>query len=170
MSRIHRRWYGSGALVLVAIALTVNFTFIAREEAATTSPPQYRIFAWNDLSMHCYDSDFSIFSLLPPFNTIHAQVVQKGTLPKLVTSNEVTVKFAATPDPSGSINRTSVAKTNFWDYDVKLFGVDLPLDQGLTGTLMPKSTSRTMNFALPNEWTAMGIPITNTDDAGHFNP
>jgi len=24
---------------------------------------------WNDLGMHCMDADYSVFSILPPFNT-----------------------------------------------------------------------------------------------------
>ncbi len=28
--------------------------------------------------MHCFDSDFSVFSLLPPFNVIHARSFKKG--------------------------------------------------------------------------------------------
>jgi hypothetical protein len=155
---------------MVALALVVNFAFQTPEEAATTTTPQYKVFAWNDLGMHCFDSDFSIFCLLPPFNTVHAQVVQKGTLPKLVTANEVTVQYQATLDPLKSINSTSVGKTNFWQYSFDLFGAQPAVDQGLTGTLMPNKTKRTMSFALPNEWTAMGIPITNIDDALKTNP
>jgi hypothetical protein len=36
------------------------------------------VFAFNDLGMHCLDKDFSVFSILPPFNVLHAQVVRKG--------------------------------------------------------------------------------------------
>ncbi len=166
-----RRWYEKGALTVFAIALAIIFSFAKREEAAVPVPVEYKVFAWNDLGMHCYDSDFSIFSLLPPFNTVHAQVVKKGKSPKLATSNDITVKYAATPapHPKDSINSTSVGKTNFWMYSPALFGANLPVDQGLTGTWMPQNTSRAMNFALPNEWTAMGIPITNWDDKGNFN-
>ena len=27
---------------------------------------------WNDLGMHCMDADYSVFSILPPYNNIHA--------------------------------------------------------------------------------------------------
>ena len=46
----------------------------------------YQVFAYNDLGMHCFDNDFSIFCLLPPFNVIHAQVVEKGARPKLLNN------------------------------------------------------------------------------------
>jgi hypothetical protein len=31
---------------------------------------QYALLAWNDLGMHCMDRDFSIFSILPPYNNL----------------------------------------------------------------------------------------------------
>ena len=87
----------------------------------------YAVFAVNDLGMHCSDQDFQIFSILPPFNVAHAQVIQKGTStakPKLLTANEMDVYYMATSNPndpagSNSINTTSqngasVFKTNFW--------------------------------------------------------
>ena len=35
----------------------------------------WTVAAWNDLAMHCMDGDYSVFSILPPYNTIHAQVI-----------------------------------------------------------------------------------------------
>jgi hypothetical protein len=29
-----------------------------------------QILSWNNLGMHCMDSDYSVFSILPPYNTI----------------------------------------------------------------------------------------------------
>ena len=31
-----------------------------------------QILGWNNLGMHCMDSDYSVFSVLPPYNTIEA--------------------------------------------------------------------------------------------------
>ncbi len=45
----------------------------------------YKVLAANDLGMHCADQDYQIFSILPPFNVVHAQVIQMGSSPKLVT-------------------------------------------------------------------------------------
>ncbi|MCZ7634918.1 MAG: hypothetical protein M5U12_01925 [Verrucomicrobia bacterium] len=39
----------------------------------------HALVGWNDLGMHCLDADFSVFSLLPPFNTIHAQLIAQGS-------------------------------------------------------------------------------------------
>ncbi|OYW00258.1 MAG: hypothetical protein B7Z61_13535, partial [Acidobacteria bacterium 37-71-11] len=67
------------------------------------------------------DSDFSVFAILPPYNTIQAQVVDASG--NLVTSaSGVTVTYQAIADPSGSINTTSVGKDNFWTYAASLFG------------------------------------------------
>lgn len=104
-------------------------------EVGNEPPPpvaggSFSILAANDLGMHCADLDYQIFSILPPFNVVHAQVIQKGTgdtadtLPKLLTDADVDVVYFATssdldPQGSGSINTTSdpneVYKTNFWD-------------------------------------------------------
>lgn len=83
------------------------------------------VLAANDLGMHCTDKDFQIFSILPPFNVLHAQVIQKGLTPTLVSDAGADVYYAATSnanDPVGansinttSTNTTGVFKTNFWE-------------------------------------------------------
>jgi len=88
----------------------------------------FTILAANDLGMHCADLDYRVFSILPPFNVVHAQVIQKGTsnsLPQIVDNSSVDVFYSATSninDPAGanSINTTSenlpgIYKANFWD-------------------------------------------------------
>ncbi|MCB1866803.1 MAG: hypothetical protein KDG50_15400 [Chromatiales bacterium] len=88
-----------------------------------------RVLGANDLGMHCTDKDFQIFSILPPFNSVHAQVIERGSssaLPRIVTGAEIDVYYTATTNPldpvgMGSINTTGanappdVFKTNFWD-------------------------------------------------------
>jgi len=97
-----------------------------------TPPPvvngDFTVLAANDLGMHCADLDYQVFSILPPFNVVHAQVILRGTstsLPRVVDNNTVNVFYSATSsvnDPAGSnsINMTSrnltgVYKSNFWD-------------------------------------------------------
>ncbi len=36
------------------------------------------VLASNDLGMHCMDREFSVFSILPPFNVVDAQVVTQN--------------------------------------------------------------------------------------------
>lgn len=143
---------------------------------AGAGAPKYVVFPFNNLGMHCTDSDFSIFSLLPPFNTLHAQVIQVGPVPVVLTSNEVQVVFQAMADGTGSINTRSapqVPKTNFWQYAFSLFGVNLAPDDGIEGVKMPGTVNAwgPLTFESNMRWfAANGIPITPTDDAGNFNP
>jgi len=101
-----------------------------------TSPPppppslsgQFRVLAANDLGMHCADKDYQIFSILPPFNVIHAQTIQKGTgasLPSILANTDINMHYAASSNPNdpvwpNSINTNSknalgIFKSNFWD-------------------------------------------------------
>ncbi|MBC8420934.1 MAG: cytochrome C [Desulfobacterales bacterium] len=133
----------------------------------------YQVFAFNDLGMHCYDSDFSVFSILPLFNVLHAQVIQKGTSPQIV-GFPVDVSYKTMADGTGSINTTSIGKTNFWDYVLLLFGLDPPVDQGLLGARMPGADNASQPFhpksGLPTWFSAEGIPITAVDDNAKQNP
>ena len=123
------------------------------------------LFAWNDLGMHCTDADFSIFTLLPPFNNLNAQLVVGGTLVNTQTNANYVVTYRATSDPTGSINSSSQFKTNFWEYDQPLFGVDLMPDVGLTGNPTPSNTPAPLTWSEEYSWfEASGIPITDIDD------
>ena len=31
---------------------------------------------WNNLGMHCMDDDYSVFSILPPYNTVNCQLIE----------------------------------------------------------------------------------------------
>src|SRR5512147_1382020 len=78
--------------------------------------------AWNDLGMHCMDRDFAIFSILPPFNVIHAQLVDGAGQFVDPPPAGTTVTYEAVADPRGSMNRSSIGRTNFWDHVEALFG------------------------------------------------
>ena len=73
------------------------------------------VLATNDLGMHCMDREYGVFSILPPYNVVHAQVVRRTAAgPRLLTSADVTVDYDATADGNGSRNSKSVGKTDFW--------------------------------------------------------
>ncbi len=87
-----------------------------------------RVLAANDLGMHCADKDYQIFSILPPFNVVHAQAIQKGTgasNPRILSNQSVVMRYMAASNPNdpvgpNSINTTSqnkngIFKSNFWD-------------------------------------------------------
>jgi hypothetical protein len=103
-----------------------------------TDYPGHVVLAANDLGMHCADQDDSIFSVLPPLNVLHAQVIQRGTSssapPMVLDDSQVRVVYSAASNPDDpvgpdSINSTSanfpgagggpplVYKGNFWDPD-----------------------------------------------------
>ncbi len=125
--------------------------------STTVTNGDYVVIAWNDLGMHCYDDDFSVFSILPPYNTLWAQVIKRGTNPEIITDG-ITVEY------SFENNTTSVGKTNFWDYEDKLFGVNLQPDTGLKA----KTLSDTMDPA-GDHFIAEGIPLTQFNDDGTTN-
>jgi len=136
-----------------------------------------QILGWNNLGMHCMDSDYSVFSILPPYNTIEAQLIVGG---KLVTNGSgYTVTYQAVADPSGSFNSTSVGKGNYYAYANPLYTTNtLPPDGNISGWNMPgtNNTPQAMQFdqtntaTLVNWWRAEGIPLTPYDDAQNKNP
>src|SRR3974390_214752 len=65
--------------------------------ASTSAAPNsaYTLVAWSELGMHCIDGkDYSVFSVLPPYNVIHAQLLKKGEPPVAITSG-VTITYQA---------------------------------------------------------------------------
>lgn len=129
------------------------------------------VIGWNNLGMHCMDPDYGVFALLPPFNTLEAQVVDGDG--RLVTDpTGLRVTYEALADPDGSRTATSLGKTNFWNFVEKLFGVALPIDVGLAGSAMPGTDNVPQPMAFDDArslFVASGIPITPHDDAGHLN-
>ncbi len=62
-------------------------------EPTGKSVDTYVILAWNNLGMHCYNPDFSDLAVLPPYNTLWAQVIKVGDPPQIVTSG-ITVEYS----------------------------------------------------------------------------
>ena len=136
----------------------------------------WTVLGWNNLGMHCADADFSVFCILPPYNTIQSQTINASG--RLVGGDQgVTVTYQAVADPAGSINRSSIGKSDFWQYCEALFGVALPADTGLPvpgpyAYAMPgaANTPQGMEYdAWTNVFSAFGIPILPLDDAGQTN-
>jgi hypothetical protein len=144
--------------------------------ADSQAQSNWTLLGWNNLGMHCMDSDYSVFSILPPYNTIHAQLIDGNG--KLVTNaSGVGVSYHAISDPDGSFNATSRDKGNFLQYASNIYGVALAPDVGLPvpgpeGYAMPgtNNTPQAMTFEGGFNWfAAYGIPITPYDDAGKPN-
>lgn len=140
------------------------------------------VLAANDLGMHCMDREFSVFAILPPFNVIHAQVLNRNAsgAPELLDDSRIDVRYGGISDAGGSINTYSAAgplvKTDFWNWAEQLFGTRLTSGEGLTGLYMPGDDPlnrgpQPMAYDPVEQWfTAEGIPITPVDDSGQPNP
>ena len=143
-------------------------------ETPSTTDNTVIVLAVNDLGMHCMDREFSIFSILPPFNVLHAQVLRQDSTgkPVLMTDADYFVRYSAIADATGSINSRSIGKTDFWTYAGALFaGSSLNPGESLTGLYMPadhptSAGAQPLSFDATRQlFAAFGIPITPGDDA-----
>lgn len=129
-------------------------------DAVVTEPtkPVYVVLSWNNLGMHCYNRDFKDLAVLPPFNTLWAQVIKVGDPPQIVTEG-ITVGYSF-PDNTYSVATPPLLdKSNFWDYADQLFGVELAPNVGLTG----KGLAGQMDLT-DDHFEANGIPLTEFRD------
>ena len=124
--------------------------------------PNYQILTANDLGMHCGDLDSRIAMILPPFNTVHAQVIRRsGQKPTILDKSTVRVMYSSTyqsKDPAlanAPVTATdgSIFKSNFWETAVQAYSPFYPagvlqtyLPQVLTGDHM----SRDIGLPVPN--------------------
>ncbi|MGY6275494.1 IPT/TIG domain-containing protein [Methylomonas sp. MgM2] len=157
---------------------SLKFTYDSNNTGSDTEfLSNFKVLASNDLGMHCVDDDFSVFSILPPFNTINAQVVGQNAngLPRLLGDGDVILRYSPVADTAGSINSTSIGKTNFWDHVSDLFGAALTEGQGIKNLYMPADAPNKTNttFSWNNHLgmhSAEGVPIFPVDDLGAHNP
>jgi hypothetical protein len=154
------------------LAIAAMMALLSGWGGYATAAPHWTVLGWNDLGMHCMDGDYSAFSILPPFNNMRAQIIDaNGRL--VAESSGVRLSYEAVADPDGSINRTSIGKSNFWNFSLPLFGLQLGPDQGLAGCNMPglANIGQPMTFDVTRRWFAAdGVPITPYDDSGRKNP
>jgi hypothetical protein len=127
----------------------------------------YVVLAWNDLGMHCLNPSYDNAVILPPYNTVWAQVIQRGNPPRVLTTG-ITVEYSIQGN-TYSYGKRSYGQ--FWDNMLKLFGVSLPHDKGLNldnpainnglaGAMVMKADHFQVN----------GIPVTPVNDSGAWSP
>ena len=121
------------------------------------STMDYIVLAWNDLGMHCAQDDYSYFLILPPFNTLHVQVVKRGGG---VVTDGISVKYAFPKKTNSALH------TNFWDFAPK-YGWNVAPNVGITGTTLSGDMQLDGNGL---GFVAAGIPITPYDDDGTWDP
>lgn len=154
-----------------SVTVPVTLTVASTTGGVGSSSSGYVLLAWSELGMHCMDGkDYSVFSVLPPYNTIYAKLLSKGGQPQSISSG-VMLTYQAMKDASGSINTTSYGtstvaqKTNFWSYVRLLFlGQPLP-DEGLHNYPVQSLTPEKMTYdSTKAVWQAEGIPTAPYDD------
>jgi len=136
---------------------TPTFAVASRDAVALGT---HVVVSWNDLGMHCINRSHEVFSVLPPYNNLFAQVIKRGDethVPQVVVSG-VGVEYSV---PG---NTYSVGKTDFWSYAPALFGVTLPPNVGLTG----KGLSGSLDPGV-SSFSAHGIPVTPWPDSDFVN-
>ena len=157
--------YGGGPARLVAGSVLPSPS--GNDPAAAAASP-YTLVAWSELGMHCIDGkDYSIFSVLPPYNVIHAQLLKKGEPPVPVTSG-VTITYAAVADAKKSINTITSTKTNFWSYVQVLFHTNPAPDTGIAGYKVQSRKAQPLTYSTSaGYWEAVGFPPSTTTIRAH---
>lgn len=133
----------------------------------------YIVLAWNDLGMHCLNPTYDKEVVLPPYNTIWAQVIKRGNPPEIVTTG-VTLEYRIV-DNTYSYGKGTASPLRsygqFWDNSFDLFGISLAHDtglnlvdpdihNGLSGTMLLKG----------NHFEVDGVPVVPINDAGTWDP
>ena len=136
------------------------FPGTAVPQQTPTTATGFRVLAVNDLGMHCGDLDTRITSILPPFNVLHAQVVQRGSTgasrPVKLGESQVIVRYSASANPNdpvlslpGSIldpGFNGAFKTSFWD--VARIAYDPFYPEGVLPQFYPP-TANILDLGLP---------------------
>ncbi|MFO0839518.1 MAG: hypothetical protein U1D55_13460 [Phycisphaerae bacterium] len=150
------------ALAIVAACVLLPTAFARPPSLPPTSriSTPYVVIGYNDLGMHCMNADFSEIMVLPPFNTLHAQLIRRGTSPDIETSSgDFEVRYFLPSNTHGA------DKSNFWAYPQPLLGPPPPPNFGITGSGM----SGTMAPTPQRDWMVTGIPLVPIDDSGQEN-
>jgi len=132
---------------------------------------KYTLIAWSELGMHCMDgNDYSVFSLLPPYSTLKAQLILNGASPRII-STDVSITYEAVAKDNGQINTSSKDKTNFWQYAKKLFpNKTLTEDIGLKNKPVQQELPSPMDYNSSQDlFVAQGIPTVPYSDDGSFD-
>jgi hypothetical protein len=117
--------------------------------------------------MHCLNPSDNNAMILPPYNTVWAQVIQRGNPPRVLTTG-IAVEYSIEG------NTYSYGKRSYgqlWDNVLKLFGVSLPHDKGLN--LDNPAINNGLSGAMvmkADHFQVNGIPVTLVNDSGVWSP
>ncbi|MFN2292148.1 MAG: hypothetical protein ACK2UC_13230 [Anaerolineae bacterium] len=157
------RWLLFSVLLLAGLCAGLAWYGAGSQTVVAQPDEQYVVLAWNDLGMHCYNASFQELGVLPPWNTLWAQVVRIGDPPEIITQG-IRLEFRIED------NTYSAGKTDFWETSPYagvqnaqwLFDLSNPLPQneGLTGTRLSGDMEVRGDFFI-----AEGIPLTEYRDS-----
>ncbi len=121
---------------------------------------EYILLAWNDLGMHCMSDSDPWFAILPPANTLEAQLIKRGDVPQIITEG---VEIRYRPE-QGFENPSKYV--DFWKYVKSNFNAELQTNVGLfefgiSGKM--KVNEKSAGFI------AQAIPVVPYHDNG-YNP
>lgn len=148
-------------LQMALLSTLLLLATIGCKKDSTTYTGDYIVFSWNDLGMHCANPSYDKLVLLPPYNTLLAQVVKRGNPPQVVTSG-IVVKYSVY---NNIYSYGKAGYGGFWDYSLQLFGSTIPNNIGLTGNGLSGNMTLMTNY-----YTVTGIPVTPYDDNMTWNP
>ena len=174
-----RRLKVPAVIILVLAGFLASCSTTADDEDTVTpvdipaADMSYIVLAWSDMGMHWFSATYDKEVLLPPYNTLWAQVIKRGDPPEIVTTG-VTLEYRIVGN-TYSYGKTGTDPYNFsyagfWDNSLDLYGVALAPDtglnlvdpdihNGLTGTMLLKD----------NHFEVDGVPVVPVDDAGTRN-
>jgi cytochrome bd-type quinol oxidase subunit 1 len=122
---------------------------------------EYILLVWNNVGMRCLSDCDQWFMLLPPNNTLEAQLFKRGETPELVTEG-VELTYAVEPgfeNPSKHIP--------LWEYAESNLGKKPEKDVGLKGFGMKGTFALNENGS---SFIAPWIPAVPYKDDGTYNP
>ena len=122
---------------------------------------EYILLVWNDLGMHCISDSDPWFVILPPANTLEAQLIKRGEVPEIVMDG-VDLTYNVEPgfeNPAGHVE--------FWKYAESNFGMTLEENVGLAGNGLSGSFSLNEDR---NSFIAEKIPVVPYKDDGSYLP
>lgn len=121
----------------------------------------YVLLAWNDLGMHCISDSDPWWVILPPANTIEAQLIKRGKKPEIITEG-IKIEYSV---EKGFENPSK--EVPFWDWEHKIFGKELEENIGLAGNGMRGNLHFDHNT---NGFIAHAIPVVPYREDGFYNP
>lgn len=128
---------------------------------------EYVVLAWNDLGMHCLNPSYDTMVILPPYNTVWAQVVRRGPVPQVVTTG-ITVEYRLVGNTS-SADKGRFGQ--FWQHVQQLFKASPAVDHGLNLRQPGVSNGLSGQLVLDGDhWVVDGIPVVPIGDDGVWNP